>query len=97
MVTTLRTPQLVGSRGAARTLLADLPADCSTGKVTVDCTDLRASSPSFVDELVKNILVDRAARQLKLQNAPVDVAGWANDSAQRRNVAERLMVDVRLS
>ncbi len=95
MVKTLKTPEWVGSRGAARELLSSLPADLRDGQVHVGCADLIASSPSFVDELVREVLEQRNARKLKLHNVPPEVAHWANEAAERRGVGERIMVDVR--
>lgn len=91
----LRTPDLVGGRAAAREMLSTVPSDLARARVVVDCGDLLSTSPSFVDEVVKVVLADRRAAKLKLKNAPAQVAAWAQESAMDREVADRLMVDVR--
>lgn len=59
----------------------------------VDCSALRASAPSFVDELVKLCLVERRAKSLVLVNAPDRTAELARRASTNRNVADRLEID----
>jgi hypothetical protein len=89
---TLTAPELVSSRDQARKLTADLPADLSGVAVVVDCSALQASTPSFVDELIKAILVERVAAQLVLQSAPGRTVELARRAAGNHGVAERLQV-----
>ncbi|MGH3100535.1 MAG: hypothetical protein ACRDPU_06065 [Thermoleophilia bacterium] len=56
----------------------------------VDCTALQASTPSFVDELVKAVLVDRHGRRLIIKGAPERTVELARRAAQNRGVADRL-------
>ena len=56
----------------------------------VDCTKLQASTPSFVDELVKSVLVDRAGDRLIIKGAPERTVELARRAAQNRAVADRL-------
>lgn len=91
----LTPPPLVGSRELAREFVAQLPDDLSNAEVTVDCAHVEASAPSFVDELVKIVLVEREARRLVLQAVPERTARYATRSALNRAVSDRLTVEPR--
>ena len=56
----------------------------------VDCATLQASTPSFVDELVKAVLVDRRGDRLILKGAPSGRSSWPAGRAQNRGVSNRL-------
>jgi hypothetical protein len=56
----------------------------------VDCSALQASTPSFVDELVKAVLVDRGGERLILEEAPERTVELARRAAQNRGVVDRL-------
>lgn len=71
-------------------MLASLPGDVSAVEVTVDCSDLRAGAQSFVDELVKVVLVERSAARLLLAGAPQRAQRYAQRSAANRSVGSRL-------
>ena len=87
---TLIAPKLVSSRDQARELTASLPSDLSSTVVMVDCTALQASTPSFVDELVKAVLTDRHGDRLIIKGAPERTVELARRAAQNRGVADRL-------
>jgi hypothetical protein len=89
---TLTAPELVSSRDQARKLTADLPADLSDVALVVDCSALQASTPSFVDELIKAVLVERMATRLVLRSAPDRTVELARRAAANHGVAERLQV-----
>ena len=89
-MSTLIAPKLVSSRDQARELTASLPSDLSDTVVMVDCTALQASTPSFVDELVKVVLVDRQGDRLIIKGAPERTVELARRAAQNRGVADRL-------
>lgn len=95
MVSTLKSPPLVGGRELAREFASDLPADLTADDVIIDCANLEASAPSFVDELVKIVLVERNARRLSFEDAPERTASYALRSAENRDVADRLEVTIR--
>ena len=90
---TLTTPKLVSSRDQARSLTADLPSNLEGTTVVVECEELQASTPSFVDELVKICLVERHAQCLALVNAPERTEELARRAARNRQVADRLEID----
>jgi hypothetical protein len=56
----------------------------------LDCTALQASTPSFVDELVKAVLVDRQGERLIIKGAPERTVELARRAAQNRGVTARL-------
>lgn len=89
-MSTLIAPKLISSRDQARELTAGLAEDLSDTAVLVDCTALQASTPSFVDELVKAVLVDRRGDRLILKGAPDRTVELARRAAQNRGVIDRL-------
>lgn len=89
-MSTLTAPKLVSSRDQARELTASLATDLSDTIVMVDCSALRASTPSFVDELVKAVLVDRHGDRLIIKGAPERTVELARRAAQNRGVIDRL-------
>jgi hypothetical protein len=91
-MSTLIAPKLVSSRDQARELTAGLPGDLSDTVVLVDCSALQASTPSFVDELVKAVLVDRRGSQLVVKGAPERTVALARRAAQNRGVSDRLEI-----
>ena len=91
-MSTLIAPKLVSSRDQARELTAGLPDDLSGTVVLVDCSALQASTPSFVDELVKAVLVDRRGSQLVVKGAPQRTLALARRAAQNRGVSDRLEI-----
>ena len=89
-MSTLIAPKLVSSRHQARELTASLADDLSDAAVMVDCSALQASTPSFVDELVKAVLVDRRGQRLVIKGAPDRTLELARRAAQNRGVIDRL-------
>lgn len=95
MVATLTAPELVSSRPVAREFARELAADLSTVEVTVDCGEVTAAAPSFIDELIKEIVIQRHAASLRLVNVPTRTADYARRSAALRQVADRVDVQER--
>ena len=89
-MSTLIAPKLVSSRHQALELTASLASDLSGRVVMVDCTTLQASTPSFVDELVKAVLVARRGDRLIIKGAPERTVELARRAAQNRGVSDRL-------
>lgn len=88
-------PHLVTSRRQAQEMLAGIPDDLHDCEVILDCSGVQASPPSFVDEVVKIVLVDRKALRLRLRSVPERAATYAEQAAQRRGVVDRLEVELR--
>jgi hypothetical protein len=60
--------------------------------VVLDCNVLVVGTPSFLDEIVKEILVVRRADRLEVVGSTSRVAALAQRAAVNRNVADRLTV-----
>ncbi len=87
----LRTPQNVGTRDLVREwLLRDAPTDLSGRLVEVDCSPLRAPTPSFLDEMLKVLVLERYASRVELRHASDRAKALATRSAQNRRIDARL-------
>lgn len=85
-------PRLVGSRESAQAVLATIPHDLTGQRVALNCRELRSGSPSFADEIVRVVLVERRATELALVGASERFAVYVRDSAQAHDVVDRLLV-----
>lgn len=90
----IRTPPHAGARDQARELLGSLPSDLGDQDVVLDCADVLVGTPSFMDEIVKEVLVVRGARSLSVQMAPARVQHLLERSAENRGLRSRLMFAV---
>ncbi len=63
--------------------------------VVLDCTDLVVGTPSFLDEVIKEVLVLRQADRLEIIGSSARIATLAARAAANRGVADRLSVDAR--
>lgn len=91
----LETPDHAGSRDQAKALAAALPADLEGETVVLDCSELVVGAPSFLDEIVKEVLVLRRAGALEVSEAPDRARELLERAAQNRSVGERLHVAAR--
>lgn len=92
----LISPESLGGRRAAITWLhGRVPADLTGREVTIDCSHMGATSPSFIDEVLRSLVVERNAQTVTLNAVPMDIAQWARQSVARRRMADRVIVDVR--
>jgi len=89
------TPDHAGSRDQAKALADALPADLEGETVLLDCSALVVGAPSFLDEMVKQILVLRNASALEVTGAPERARDLLERAAQNRSVRERLRVAAR--
>ncbi|WP_221585536.1 hypothetical protein [Microbacterium sp. G2-8] len=94
-MTALAVPDLAGSRARASELASELPASLAGVSVEIDVANVSAASQSFVDELCKQLLEVRSARELVVHNASPSLARHLNTSARLRGVLDRLLVDIR--
>ncbi len=95
MTTRLEPSQHSGSRDHARDLLADLPSQMAGVSVVLDCTSLIVGTPSFLDEIVKEVLVVRRADRLEVIGGSARIAALIERAAANRGVADRLSVVAR--
>jgi hypothetical protein len=92
---TITPPSHAGSREQARALVSSFPPDLTGSPVALECSGLTISSPSFLDELIKQVLVLRNAESLDVLAAPGRTGTLLERAAQNRNVAARLHVALR--
>jgi hypothetical protein len=85
------TPERSGGREQAQAMLAELPQDLSNGQVEIHFEEEFVATPSFMDELVREILVERRALALRLVGAPERASSYAEQAAVTRDVADRLV------
>jgi len=92
---TLSAPQRAATRDYVREWLdAELPPGVLRETVvSVDCSSLRSVSPSFVDELIKVVLLEREALTLRLVNPDERAQRRASLAADNRNLRDRLEME----
>ncbi len=89
-VSTLEAPARMRGRVQAESLAMTLPADLPDSVIEVRFASGSWPTASFVDELVRAILVDRGAKMLVFVGADIVAAELASQSAASLGVAERL-------
>lgn len=90
---TLTAPTGVGTRELVRTWLdGALDRNLSGISVSVDCHQLRAASPSFVDELIQIVVVERNASRVEFLRATPRTADLIRRSAVNRRLEDRVDV-----
>ncbi|MDP2711005.1 MAG: DUF4325 domain-containing protein [Solirubrobacteraceae bacterium] len=89
---TIKTPEHAGSRDQAKQLTSELREDLSGQTVSVDFTGILVSTPSFVDEIVKQILNLRHASRLEVIGASDRAHHLLIRAANNRGVRDRLDV-----
>ncbi len=94
-MTTLHPPAHAGSREQARELIAALPEDLAGSGVALDCSGLTVGSPSFFDELVKQVLIVRKADVLDVSASTQRARTLLTRAAQNRNVVDRVRFELR--
>lgn len=75
--------------------MARLGADLREDEVVLDCTDMLVGTPSFLDEIVKQVLLVRGARTLSVHLGSARALHLLERSAVNRGVRDRLMLAVR--
>jgi hypothetical protein len=90
----LTTPPNVGTRELVRAWLdAVLPTDLAGTVVAVDCAPMTVPSPSFIDELLKVVVVERSAARIRLTNPTPRAEALALRSAQNRHIEDFVEVN----
>ena len=91
----LATPDHAGSRDQVDEMIRSLATDLRGVHVELDCSNLLVGTPSFFDEIVKQILVERHADTLDAIAAPERVRQLLERAADNRGVRGRLRVVLR--
>jgi len=93
----IKTPGHAGSRDQAIELVRPLAEDLTGQSVLVDCSNLVVGTPSFMDEIVKQILQQRRAETLEVSGGPARARQLLERSAENRGVRDRVRAAVALS
>lgn len=88
---TLEAPRVTKDRAHARDFLSDLPSDLSTTPVEIRFADRSIATTSFVDELIRELFVERKAISVTLLNLNGSGCSVANAAAADFDVADRLV------
>jgi len=91
----LTSPPSIGTRSLVRSWLDSALADrLDETLVEVDCGPLRTPSSSFVDELVRIVIVERNAEKLTFLQASERTADLAHQSASARKISSRVEIEM---
>lgn len=90
MTAVLKTPEHAGMRDQAALLVEPLDLDLSGRSVMLDCSDAVVSTPSFLDEIVKQLFVERDASSLRVQGASLRARDLLIRAAENRGYRDRL-------
>lgn len=88
----LTMPELIGSRESAEKFTEDLPMSLEQEIVVVDASFMKASSQSFADELVHQVLYIRNAKKLIVEAPTTLFADRLRKSSVVHKLAEKLEV-----
>lgn len=88
----ITTPDHAGSREQAQSLVQELPPDLAGKRVTLDCSQMVIGTPSFLDEIVKQVLTERGAAGLEVAEAPERARELIERSANNRGVSSQLKI-----
>lgn len=83
-------PEYVSTREMAQECFHSLPGDLSDQVVVLDCRRVEVSTPSFFDEAIKEILVNRSASSIELLATSERARTQAARSAENRHVADKI-------
>jgi pyrrolidone-carboxylate peptidase len=92
----IETPDHAGSRDQAQDLARPLDDDLTGQTVMIDCSNVLVATPSFLDEIVKQILEQRNAATLEVAGAPGRAQALLERAAENRGVRDRLRVATQL-
>lgn len=93
----IETPDHAGSREQARSLIEHVPDDLSGKTVSLDCSQMVVGTPSFLDEVVKQLLEVRGSAALEVNGAPDRARELLERAAENRGVRDRLRIAVQTS
>ena len=89
----LTTPANIGTRDLVRAWLSSaLPLELEATVVEVDCAPLLAPTPSFVDELLRILVVERDAVLVRFVHASDRARELVQQVAQNRQIPDRIEI-----
>lgn len=83
-------PEHAVARDQARDLAASLGPDLAGSEIVLDCSSLLVGTPSFLDEILRQVLVERSADILDVRGSSDRVRQLLERSAENRGVASRV-------
>jgi hypothetical protein len=86
----IKLPRIVGTRPGVAPFLVDVEETLEGEHVVLDCRALLSGTPSFADEMVKQILVERGAAELVVLSATSDFASDVIASARDSGIVDRI-------
>lgn len=92
MMTTLTLPRLSGSRIGAKFFMSPIPEKQKIDLLTLDATEMEASSQSFADELFQQIFVKRWTKNVVLHHPTERFKKVFMESAERAHRAHFITV-----
>lgn len=90
-VQSIKLPEHAGSREQARALTQPLVAPLSDHTIVLDFSAVLVCTPSFLDELVKQILEQRGASTVEVLGASARARELLARAAANRDVSDRLV------
>lgn len=88
-------PEQAGSRDQAEALVHDFDKTLVGQNVTLDCSAVLVATPSFLDQIVKEVLESRNADTLEIVGGPPRAQHLVERAAENRGVRDRLRQVVR--
>jgi hypothetical protein len=88
----IQTPEHSGSREQAIALAQPLPSSLRGKSVLLDCSKMLVGTPSFFDEIVKQVLELRKAEGLEVSDASPRPRALLERAAENRGVRAHLRV-----
>ena len=91
-------PKSLGTRDLLRAWVEqvpDLPDDLTNISVVIDCSQLQTATPSFFDEFIKILVLERHATHIEFREANERARHLALRSAANRHISDRVTVTTR--
>lgn len=95
MTSQIQTPEHAGARDQAQELARALGDRLAGHEVVLDCSRMLVGTPSYLDEIVKQILVERQADALTVVGASDRIQELIARAATNRGLRPRLSFGVR--
>lgn len=88
----VRLPSMVAGRQMADALVDAVSGDLSDAEVAIDCRALVSSSPSFVAQLLKRLLIDRGVARVVVRYPPEQFTRYTEQAVGDLGVSGRVVM-----
>lgn len=95
MLLRIEVPKHAGARDQAHDLARSLGDDLAGHEVVLECANSVVTTPSFLDEIVKQVLEERRADVLRITGASSRAQLLLERAAENRGFSDRLNFAVR--